>query len=518
MVMRVTEGQISHMILLGTQNNLGRMARLQEMTATGHRVNSFADDARGVGLIRHYESLLHQNEQYRSNINRARTIVDQTDTAMQDLLEVIRDASQIARREVSGASNTWQTRAIAASEIEGIISEAMSLMNQSVEGNSLFSGYRTDIQPFVRTATGQVQYQGDSNNMTVRIGPSTELQINIPGTELLGSDRSILAGFGDLAPRLAASTALSEITHGNGWTMGSIMFTDSTGIEKSVDLSGSGTIGDIINLLNAAGLNASIGSGGTSLTITDPGGGPLTIRDSDGGSTAASLGIVGSSTSGLISGTDIRTAPQWSTNLANIESMVGAMPLGQIHLTMNQTDLTIDLSGSASLDDIRTAFETAITGAGLPPLTMELDGASMNIISMTGETWSISNEPGDATAHNLGLVGTGRPARLFGTLEALAAALRSGDVDGIRDAIGELEGIEQQVLEIEIEVGSRQNMLEWMEGRLMDRDYSLSTNLSRVRDSDMIEIASELTQAESAYQASLLVSSRLLQTNLFQYL
>ena len=518
MVMRITEGHISQMILLGTRNNMGEMARLQEMASTGRRVNNYADDARGVGLIRHYESLLRQNDQYQSNINRSRTIVEQSDTAMQDLLEVLRNAAQVARREVSGASSSWQTRAVGASEIESMIQEAMTLMNQSVEGNYLFSGYRTDLEPFIQSSTGEVQYQGDINEMMVRIGPSTEMRINIPGSELLGSDRSVMAGFGDLAPRLSATTALTEISHGNGWTMGTVMFTGSSGVEQSVDLSGAGNIGDVINLLNDAGLNAAISTDGSHLTVTDPGGGPLTIRDVDGESTAASLGIVGSSASGLVTGTDIRTAPQWSTNLASIESMMSAMPLGLIHLNMNEIDVTVDLSGSATLDDIRTAFETAVTAAGLPALSMELDGAAMNIISTSGETWSISNESGDSTADNLGLVGTGRPARLFGTLEALADALRADDIDGIRDAIGELDGLEQHVLEIEIDIGSKQNMLEWMEGRLSERNYSLNSNLSRIRDADVIEVASGLTQAETAYQASLLVSSKLLQTNLFQYL
>jgi len=296
------------------------------------------------------------------------------------------------------------------------------------------------------------------------------------------------------------------------------MFTGSSGVEQTVDLSGAGTIGDVISLFASAGLTAAVSADGTHLTVSDPGGGALTVRDADGTSTAASLGIVGSSTSDTITGTDIRTSPQWSTNLADIESLVAAMPMGQIRLSMNEISVTIDLSGSATLDDIRSTFEAAVTAAGLPPLSMDLDGAAINVVSTTGETWTIRNETSDNTADDLGLVGTGRPARLFGTLEALAESLRTDDTDGIRDAIGELEGLEQHILEIEMEVGSKQNMLEWMEGRLTDRNYSLNENLSRVRDADVIEVASSLTQAQTAYQASLMVSSKLLQTNLFQFL
>ncbi len=69
-----------------------------------------------------------------------------------------------------------------------------------------------------------------------------------------------------------------------------------------------------------------------------------------------------------------------------------------------------------------------------------------------------------------------------------------------------------------MEVGGRQNMLDWSEGLLISRQAQLNEDLSLVRDSDIIEVASELAQAETAYQASLLVSSKLLSMNLFQYL
>jgi flagellar hook-associated protein 3 FlgL len=516
--MRVTQGQISRMVYLGTQNNLGNMARLQEMTTTGRRINSYADDPRGAGLVRHYESLLTQNDQYLRNINRSRTMVESTDLALQDMLELVRNASTVARREASGASSNWQTRNVGASEVEGLINEAMTILNQTVEGNALFGGYRTDLEPFVKSSTGEVLYQGDTNEMIVSISPNTDMVVNVPGSELLGSDLSVLGGFGDLSPRLAASTALTEIALGEGWNMGGIAFTGSTGVEQTVDLSGAGTVGDVIDILADAGLTAVISADGRNLEITDPGGGPLTIRNADETGTAQSLGIVGSSTGGTVFGSDIRAEPRWSTNLAAIDSMASALPLGSIHLEMNGTDLDIDLSGSATLDDVRTAFETAVAGAGLPALRMDLDGAALNIVSDTGESFAVTAIIGDGTADALGIAGSGSPARLFGTLESLADALRADDKDAMRAYIGELEAIEQQILKLEIATGGRESMLEWTEGLLTDRDIRLNSNLSNVRDADVIEVASKLTQAETAYQASLLVSSKVMSMNLFDFL
>ncbi len=68
--------------------------------------------------MRHYESLISQNQQYQSNIDRARNFVDSTDTALQDLLEVLRDASQVAIRESSGASSTWPDPQRGSAEVE----------------------------------------------------------------------------------------------------------------------------------------------------------------------------------------------------------------------------------------------------------------------------------------------------------------------------------------------------------------------------------------------------------------
>ncbi len=56
--------------------------------------------------------------------------------------------------------------------------------------------------------------------------------------------------------------------------MGSIQYTDSTGVLKTVDLAGAGTVGDVIDLLNDAGLNASISADGSGFEVSDPGGGP----------------------------------------------------------------------------------------------------------------------------------------------------------------------------------------------------------------------------------------------------
>jgi len=332
MLTRVTQNHISQMIYQHSHGNLQRMSDLQDMAATGRRINDYADDPHAVGLMQRYELLIEENGQYLENISRARTMVLQTDTALLDLVDLVRDARQVAQRELNATSSSL-THRIGAEEVESMLQHALAIANQSLEGNTLFAGHRTDLQAFVQQG-GEIVYQGDQGVMNVQIGPNTSMAVNVPGTELMGSSISSLYGHSDLSPELNPGDALADIGFGAGWQAGTIIWTDSNGTPLEVDLSGAGTVNDLITILGNAGLTASISADGSGLTVTDPGGGPITISDPADGDTALSLGIIGTSTDGTVVGNDIRLSPDWTVNLADIEHLDGALPLGSVELYM----------------------------------------------------------------------------------------------------------------------------------------------------------------------------------------
>jgi flagellin-like hook-associated protein FlgL len=516
MLTRVTNNHLANLIYTQTHTNLGRMAALQEQASSGRRLRGYADDPQAVGLIQRYEQLIAENGQYIDNIGRARTMVEQTDVALMDLIEVIRDARDIGRRELN-ATYTPETSRIGAMEMESMIESAMAILNQSLEGNYIFGGYRTDLHAFVRSGD-EVVYQGDQGVMNAQIGPNTEMGVNIPGSDLLGSSTSSLYGYSDLAPRLLATDSLSDIGYGAGWSPGSINWIDSVGTPLSVDLSGAGTVQDIIDMLGAAGLTAAISTDGSGLTVTDPGGGPLTISDPAGGDTAMSLGIIGTAADGVVTGNDIRISPQWSNNLTDIESLTGGLPLGSLEVLMDGTSVVIDFSGATTLNDLKTTFDTAAAAAGFTSLTMELSENSVKIESSSAEVFEVREVTGDDTARRIGLVGTGAPHRFFDVMKDLRDYLQAVDQTGVKRSVGELEAIENYLIELTVTIGARENMLDWMEGINMDRDYNLNSNLTDIRDADLLQVTSDLKQAEVSYQASLMVSSELLQMSLFDYL
>jgi flagellin-like hook-associated protein FlgL len=187
--------------------------------------------------------------------------------------------------------------------------------------------------------------------------------------------------------------------------------------------------------------------------------------------------------------------------------------LGLMDVVWQGTTYSVDFSGATTLGDLVAGFNATVPG-------MELEVRDSSIVLITGspESFEVFNADATDTASALGVAGSGSPVRLFGMLEDLKTALENGDKDAIRGAINELTSIEDTIYQLMMRNGGRQTDLDWADSTLRQRDERLRSNLSLEYDADVAEVASELSRAESTYQASLLVTSRLYESNLMMYL
>jgi flagellin-like hook-associated protein FlgL len=187
--------------------------------------------------------------------------------------------------------------------------------------------------------------------------------------------------------------------------------------------------------------------------------------------------------------------------------------LGEVLLTRGENEILVDLSTAVTVGDLQTAFSAAA-----PDLELRIEGAVLSLVSGSSESFTLENADQTTTASLLGLAGTGTPARLFGVMADLRAALEAQDTAAIRATLSEIAAVEEVVLAELVKVGARQNNLDWAEDYLRQRDERLQADLSREWDADIARVATELNQAEAAYQATLLVTSRLFEANLMMYL
>lgn len=109
-------------------------------------------------------------------------------------------------------------------------------------------------------------------------------------------------------------------------------------------------------------------------------------------------------------------------------------------------------------------------------------------------------------------------ANLFDDLQGLADSLRSGDTAGVRAGVDALEQAQSRLTGALADVGSRTNRIDGAAQRALDDELSLSSSLSEVENVDLPRALVELQLQETAYQAALGATARVIQPSLMDFL
>ncbi|MCC8167349.1 MAG: hypothetical protein LIQ31_14715 [Planctomycetes bacterium] len=178
--------------------------------------------------------------------------------------------------------------------------------------------------------------------------------------------------------RVDNSVKLEELNGGNGVFRGSVRITDASGSSCVVDLSACKSRDEVINELNGAAgiqIEASVGEDGSSIKIVDDTGvsGTMKIQNVGLGTTAADLGIAGSSTLNadgvtVMDGSSIYYMGS-NTALTSLRDGLG-IEQGSICITVKgasgSVDVYVDLSEAETVSDVLNSTNAALkeTAAG----------------------------------------------------------------------------------------------------------------------------------------------------------
>jgi flagellar hook-associated protein 3 FlgL len=107
---------------------------------------------------------------------------------------------------------------------------------------------------------------------------------------------------------------------------------------------------------------------------------------------------------------------------------------------------------------------------------------------------------------------------LFQTLTDLAAALQGNDIGGIQNALTNLENNSDHIGSKIADLGSKMLRMEMKENILSEIEISNTERMSKLEDADIAEAILVLKAKETAYQAALAASSRVLKVSLVDYM
>jgi len=157
------------------------MLRLQQHLSSGKRIMTPSDDPVGAARAHELVQSLSLNGQYADNRYRAMDSLQQVDSTLGSVSNLIQSMRTMAVAAGNPAFSDSE-RQMMAVELRGHFNELLGLANTKDEqGNHLFSGFQGDTQSFVEQPAGVVTYQGDQGQQLIQVSSSRQLPVSETG-------------------------------------------------------------------------------------------------------------------------------------------------------------------------------------------------------------------------------------------------------------------------------------------------------------------------------------------------
>lgn len=182
--MRLSTSQIYHQAVTSMLNKQADLAKTQQQLATGQNIMSPSDDPGAATRIINLNQVIETTDQFQRNADfaEARLSVEESVlTGIGDILQRVRELAVQAANDTNSAEDR-QTIAI---EARASLESLMQLSNSiDANGEYLFSGFKTDTEPFSHDGLGNFSYAGDQGQRNLQIGPKRQVASNDAGSDV----------------------------------------------------------------------------------------------------------------------------------------------------------------------------------------------------------------------------------------------------------------------------------------------------------------------------------------------
>jgi flagellar hook-associated protein 3 FlgL len=402
---RVSQNMQANLLVSGMQRSLVKLLQSQEQLSTGQQINRPSDDPINAAATIRMEDFLGAQKQYLDNIDNATKVMDIGDGTIGSINDLMVQAHNLALENV-GSTATSDQRSSAATLIESILSQMVSVGNTEYLGSYIFAGQKNTTPPFEKDHN-LVKFSGDLQSITVQVAPDASENISLTADEVFGSGKGKIRSYKDLAPAANLYTRLSDIDGalGQGIRTGTLNITGSVIGSVNVDLNGSTNLGDVVRKINnalPATAQAALSPDGRHLVLTSTNAGEtLTVLESGQGTTAHDLGLYTPvAQASPVTSSDIAPRLQLQSSVAALNGGAGIDLNSGIVITNGQNSIAVNFATAGTMQDIINAINTS--GVGVRAQLNET-GNGIDIISeLAGARLSIG-ENGGTTAEDLGI-------------------------------------------------------------------------------------------------------------------
>ncbi len=382
-----------------------QLLEIQNELSTGKRLTTPSVDPGDAVVAQQLRKALETNQAYSANLKSANSKLSGVDSTLGDLTDLLLQAQTIASQNV-GSDVTPDARIAASAVIDSIYNQALDIANKQAGGAYLFGGDRSTTAPYIDTAGG-VQFVGGDNQLQTTVAERHTSVFTVSGTSVFGAISSQVQGTANLTPSISSITRIGDLrgTAGTGVKLSSIVVGNGS-TSATVDLSAAKSVGDVVNLINQAGVSgvtASIASNGHSIQLAAAGPETISVVDTANGTTAYDLGILQitpAAAGATVTGTNVSASITPLTTLASLGDGAGIDTVNGFTISNGGTSAVIDLSGAVTVEDLLNKINSSNTGARAEINAL---GTGINVQNATQGTDLRISENGGTTAGDIGL-------------------------------------------------------------------------------------------------------------------
>jgi len=403
---RISTSQQTQILLEQLRTNSLRLFQFQQQMATGLRMLVPSDDPPSASRSLKLSDMLERYRQWQRNGDFAARFASATESALADIRDILNEATVLASRNVGVLADPDQ-RTAAATLVEGMIDQLVSIANRQHEGMYLFAGRAVDQPPFEQ-ALGGVIFRGDTEPLLVNVDGNNQLAVNLTSEAVFGALSGEVQGWADLDPAATDSMRLADLNGANGVgiRLGSIVIDEVGGAGPFVvDLSQAETLGDVVEAINAAsaaaGATVTAAVIGRGLELSAAAAMQITVTEQGNGKTASDLGILQPTPVNVpFAGAPLEPRLTSTTPLTALRGGAGVDLTSGLVLQNGGQTVFVDLSGAQTLQDVLNAINA--TDIGVTARINEA-GTGIDVIStLSGGSLKIG-ENGGTTATDLGI-------------------------------------------------------------------------------------------------------------------
>ena len=158
----------------------------QEKISSGKAILRASDDpvtAANLSAAKEQEQLLSRFEE---NSYKAQLRLDASDKTINEAMSVMTRITELATQARSPVFDGFSRKAIL-TEVQALRETLVDLANtRDANGESLFSGYKTDKEAYTRNPDGSINYNGDRGVHTVQVSENVNVSTGLDGETVFG--------------------------------------------------------------------------------------------------------------------------------------------------------------------------------------------------------------------------------------------------------------------------------------------------------------------------------------------